>query len=107
MNYTKTYFKNRRTVKLSIDIVKIAEGRFRIKAFYHSRNNKDFVSHGETLKNNHLIYVVPKTFGKDSKLLFNNKIVKHYEVGSLTCFYIDDNHVIPCSLIDEAIDKLK
>ena len=107
MNYTKTYFKNRRTVKLSIDIVKIAEGRFRITEFYHSNKDEENVSHGDILKNNHLIYVVPKTFGKDSKLIFNNKIVKHYEVGALTCFYIDDNHVIPCSLIDEAIDKLK
>ena len=104
MNYTKRYFKNGKKVKLSIHITKLSDTSYRISEFSYSKNGKDFISDGNKLQNDNLIYVAPKTFGKMSKLLLNNKLVKHSELGALTCFHIDDNIIIPCSLIDEAID---
>lgn len=104
MNYTKRYFKNGRKFKLSINITKLSDTSYRIWEFSYSRNGRDFISEDNKLQNNNLIYVAPKTFGKYSELLLNNKLVKPFEIGALTCFYIDEKIIIPCSLIDEAID---
>ena len=43
-------------------------------------------------------------FIKENKLLLKNKRVKTEDFGTLTCYMIRKNIVIPCSLIDEAID---
>jgi hypothetical protein len=82
----------------------LSDTSYRISEFSYSKNGRDFISDENKLQNNNLIYIAPKTFGKDSKLLLNNKLVKPFEIGALTCFYIDENIVIPCSLIDNAID---
>lgn len=91
---------------MAIDIERESKNSYRITGFYHSRNGKDYTYHGDYLKNNRLIYVVPKKFGQYSKLMFNKKVIKPLEIGTFSWFYVNDDHVIPCVLIDEALDNL-
>ena len=105
--FTKTIIKKNRKFKFGIKIERISENKFRIIELFSSRNGKDWFSHGDNLKNNHCIYIISKTFGVDNKLLFNNKPVESYEIGTFTCFHIDDSNIIPCILIDEAIEKIR
>ena len=105
--FTKTIIKKDKKFKFGIKIERIYENKFRIIELFSSRNGKNWFSHGDNLKNNDCIYVLSKTFGVENKLLFNNKRVESYEIGTFTCFHIDDANIIPCILIDEAIEKIE
>ena len=105
MFYSKTIIKNRRKVKLGINIEKMSERAYKITEILYSRNGKDFNSlSNDVLKNNELKYVLSQTFGVDNKLLYKGKRVETCEIGTLTTYCIDDNLIIPCALIDNAID---
>ena len=105
INFEKTFYKNDKKVIVSINIERLSQFQYRIWDLYHSDDGETFVHHGDYLRNNKCIYVIAKTFGKDNKLLLNNKRVKTEDFGTLTCYMIRKNIVIPCSLIDEAIEK--
>ena len=105
--FTKTIIKNNRKAKFGIIMERFDQNKFRITDALYSRNGKDFVSYGDILKNNPLIYRVSKRFGGTNKLVFKRKRVKTCEIGTLTWWKIDKNVLIPCSLIDESIEKIK
>ena len=108
MFYSKRILKNGEKVNLAITIEKVSENKYKITEFLYARNEKDYISlSNDILKNNALIYVVAQTFGVDNRLIYQGKRVKTCEIGTLTCYYIDDSIVIPCALIDEALDYLK
>ena len=105
MFYTKTIIKNGRKVKLGISIEKMSERAYKITEILYSRNGKDFNSmSNDVLKKNELKYVIAQTFGVDNKLLYKGKRLETCEIGTLTIYYVDDNIILPCSLIDNAID---
>ena len=105
MFYSKTIIKNRRKVKLGINIEKMSERAYKITEILYSRNGKDFNSlSNDVLKNNELKYVLSQTFGAENKLLYKGKRVETCENGTLTFYYVEDDIIIPCALIDNAID---
>ena len=104
INVEKVFWENGRKITLSINIEQLGKNEYRIKDFYHSEDGETFIHHGDKLRNNQCIYKISQKFGKNNKLMFNNKAVKPEEFGTLTCYSIGKNIVIPVSLIDEAIE---
>ena len=104
INVEKVVWENGKRVILSINIEQLSANEYRIKDFYHSEDGQMFVHHGDKLRNNKCIYRISRKFGKNNKLLFNNKVMKPEEFGTLTCYNISKNIVIPVSLIDKAVE---
>ena len=104
INVEKAVWENGKKVILSINIEQLSANEYRIKDFYHSEDGETFVHHGNKLRNNKCIYKISRTFGKNNKLMFNNKVMKTEEFGTLTCYSIGKNIVIPVSLIDKAVE---
>ena len=100
---TKNIIKNHRKVKFAILITKLSDFEYKIDSVSYSRNGKDFIWENN-MTNKYLTYKISKTFGVYNKLTLNNKLVKTREIGSVSWYIIDDTTVIPCSLIDEAIE---
>ena len=105
--FTKTIIRRDRKFKIGVIIDKIGDNRYRIIDVLYARNGKDFVSTGTDFKKNHCIYIVAKTFGVENKLLFDGKRVQTCELGALTCYEISSDTIIPCSLIDEAVEEVQ
>ena len=107
MFHTKNIFKHGKKVKIGIEIEKTAENVYKISDFRVSKNGKDWITYANnTLKNNDLIYKIAKNCTKEHKLLYHNKLVETCDIGTLTMYCVEENIVIPCSLIDEAVEML-
>ena len=107
MFFTKTILKHGKKVKVGIHIERAGAHRYRITDFTYSRNGQDYIMcTDDLLKNNRLVYVTSRNFKKANRLLYKGKRVDACEIGTLTVYVVADNIVIPCSLIDEALDLL-
>ncbi len=107
MLFTKSVMKHGKKVKVGITIERLSNNTYSINDFMYSRNGRDYIKcTDDLLKNNELVYVTYRNWKKDNKLLYKGKRVDTCEIGTLTVYVVADNIVIPCSLIDEALDLL-
>ena len=107
MMFTKSVVKHGKKVKVGIDIERLSDNTYSINDFMYSRNGRDYIKcTDDLLKNNQLVYVTSRNFKKANRLLYKRKPVDTCEIGTLTVYVGADNIVIPCSLIDEAVDLL-
>ena len=105
--FTKRVMKHGKKVKLGIDIERLSDNTYSINDFMYSRNGRDYIKcTDDLLKNNRLVYVTSRNFKKANRLLYKGKPVDTCEIGTLTVYVVADNIVIPCSLIEEALDLL-
>ena len=105
--FTKKFIRKSKRVKYGVIVESLGENKYRINDILHSTNGSDFISTEDDLKNNRCIYIPAKTFGVENKLLFNGKRVQTCEIGALTCYEISSDTIIPCSLIDEAVEEIQ
>ena len=107
MFYTKNILKHGKKVKVGITIERLSDNTYSINDFMYSRNGRDYIPcTDDLLKNNRLVYVTSRNFKKANRLLYKGKRVDACEIGTLTVYVVADNIVIPCSLIEEALDLL-
>ena len=98
---------------IAIDAEPIDQWTVKITNFYYSDvckksnncgdfNENDLYSDAEFFKNNLCVYVLSRKYNGRSRLLLNKKPVKTCELGTITCYYLDENVIIPCDLIEDA-----
>ena len=105
--FKKTIYKKNKKLTLAIDVEPVSEWSFKITNFYHSYNGSEFVPHAELFKNNKCVFVLSRKYNKANRLLLNNKPVKTDEYGTMTCYELGQNVIIPCCLLEDAITICK
>ena len=100
--FKKTIYKKNKKLTLAIDVEPVSEWSFKITNFYHSSNGSEFVPHAELFKNNKCVYILSRNRKGENRLLMNNRKVGTDEYGTMTCYEVASDIIIPCSLLEDA-----